>query len=383
MPGTRVLSLLLLTIALVAGPAAPPLGAWGASAHMLLTTAAVDHLQGPLGTFFKANRNFLICYSILPDGWWGSPEMLPQLPKGLENPAGPNGPKEIGRHHFAEDADPYVEAKPPRQELGVSPMDRAAALQVFKLYVDKHGQEALTRFGNENHWFHGGLAELPAAMLEKAGELPWVIDERLDDMARALREGQWSRALFMATVLAHYAGDAHVPLHTTVNFNGQFCPNPLIKGLHQRWEGRAIELNKAEVRSFLAQQVRVAPASPALPSDPAALRAALFQQIAETYQMTDDIIRVDDELLKDRQPGRGDDQAAYSPEYYRKFYERLGSGIKDQLRKAVETVDGLWTIAWERAGRPQLPPGSVETPPLVVIDYHNGRIVPFDPTHGP
>ncbi|MBI4868933.1 MAG: hypothetical protein HY816_18490 [Candidatus Wallbacteria bacterium] len=295
MSRNRFLAVLLLAVSLVSGPAAPPAGAWGASAHMMLTTAAVDRMQGPVGDFFRANRHFLICYSILPDSWWGSPELLGQLPKGLENPAGTNGPKELGRHHFAEDEEAYTEAMPARNEPRVAPLDREQALEVFRKYVEKHGQEALDQFRRQNSWFKGGLAELPAAMLEKAGELPWVIDERVNDMAAAMRTGNWVRAMLLATVLAHYVGDAHVPLHTTVNYNAQYHPNPLLKGLHQRWEGRIIELRKAEFRKFLRELTRTARTPPAkMPSDPGALRTAVFEMIADTFSMTDDILRVDD-----------------------------------------------------------------------------------------
>ncbi|MBM55958.1 MAG: hypothetical protein CMB32_05320 [Euryarchaeota archaeon] len=45
-----------------------------------------------------------------------------------------------------------------------------------------------------------------------------------------------------ASDLGHYLGDAHVPLHTTSNYNGQLTGQT---GIHSLWETHVYELTKA------------------------------------------------------------------------------------------------------------------------------------------
>lgn len=390
---TRRLKVFLLTAALVLSLApARPLLAWGGVAHGILTTSAVDRLDGPLGVFFKANRDFLVCYSILPDNWWGSPNLMSQLPAGLENPAQPNGPKEIGRHHLAVDDEAYAGGRGARSGA-LTPCGRVQAMEFFKKYVAEHGQEALDRFRRENRWFQGGLAELPAALFEKAGDLAWIIQERLDDMTQAMKAGRWARALFLATVVGHYATDAHVPLHAAVNYNGQFHPNPMVRGIHSRWEGKMLSRREPELLKVLAGRIRGAPPAQAAPLEPAALQAFVFERINDSFSQVDQLLLDDDEILRGMYPNgppgqpatRGDRRSGpnpYTPPYFDQLWKRQGENAKERLWQSIETTVSLWKTAWERAGRPQPPAGSIETPAMFLIDFRSEKLVPFDPRRG-
>ena len=60
--------------------------------------------------------------------------------------------------------------------------------------------------------------------------------------------GGQSRARKAAADLGHYVGDAHVPLHTTSNYNGQKTGQ---KGIHAFWESRIPELSGGQYSNFV------------------------------------------------------------------------------------------------------------------------------------
>ncbi|MEJ7684411.1 MAG: hypothetical protein WKG06_42505 [Segetibacter sp.] len=71
----------------------------------------------------------------------------------------------------------------------------------------------------------GTLAEAKAkfgdSLLQKSGLLPWYIDDIITKLTKAFHDKNKPYILFQAGDLAHYIGDAHMPLHTTINHDGQ------------------------------------------------------------------------------------------------------------------------------------------------------------------
>jgi hypothetical protein len=61
--------------------------------------------------------------------------------------------------------------------------------------------------------------------LLKYGYVPYVIVNQLEKLTNAFRSKNKDSILFYAADLGHYIGDAHVPLHTTLNYDGPLCLN--------------------------------------------------------------------------------------------------------------------------------------------------------------
>ena len=72
----------------------------------------------------------------------------------------------------------------------------------------------------------------------RRGVLPWIIQDRWRDLVEAFRAGDPAKVALATAVLGHYIADAHVPLHTTQNFDGQFTGQ---RGVHSRWESGLVE----------------------------------------------------------------------------------------------------------------------------------------------
>ena len=53
-----------------------------------------------------------------------------------------------------------------------------------------------------------------------------------------------------ASEIGHYIGDAHVPLHTTENYNGQLTGQ---RGIHGLWESRIVEMDAENYDYFVGK----------------------------------------------------------------------------------------------------------------------------------
>jgi hypothetical protein len=182
----RVISLLLA--ALLAIPSVT--GAWGFEAHKLIAERMIELLPPELKPLFDKRKAFIAERAIDPDLW--------RTVGWSEEP--PNHYLDIDHAAFG----PYPFAALPR--------DYDAAVQ---------------KFGKE--------------FIESQGLLPWRVAEfygRLQREFEALKREPVppyavDNIVLFSAVLAHYAADAHVPLHAVSNHDGQLTQQ---NGLHARWE---------------------------------------------------------------------------------------------------------------------------------------------------
>src|SRR5207247_2351810 len=79
------------------------------------------------------------------------------------------------------------------------------------------------------------------------GRLPWRVGEVYRELVAAFRDRDPARILERAAILGHYVGDAHVPLHAALNYDGQLTGQT---GIHNRWDTGPGE--RATLRSRLA-----------------------------------------------------------------------------------------------------------------------------------
>lgn len=74
--------------------------------------------------------------------------------------------------------------------------------------------------------------------LKQYGILPWHIQLTYLKLVTAMEEKNSNKIIYYAADLGHYISDAHVPLHTTLNYDGQLTNQ---KGIHAFWESRLPE----------------------------------------------------------------------------------------------------------------------------------------------
>lgn len=266
--------------------------AWGFEAHKFVMEQAIVLLPPELRPFFEKNKTTLVERSIDPDTWRTA---------GFETES-PN--------HFL-DIDWEGYGKYPFSEL---PRDYTAA-------VAKFGRTRVT----EN------------------GTLPWRTEEEFGNLRRAFeaygRRGGFAQndVIFFSAWLAHYVSDAHVPLHSVLNYDGQLTSQ---WGLHSRWESILFERYR--------QQLTIAPRARGAILD---AREHIFDVVLQGTQLVPALLKSDADAIGTRD--------VYDDAYYAAFFQSNRAVMERRLNESIASVAAIITGAWQAAGKPAVP---VSTP---------------------
>jgi hypothetical protein len=274
----------LLLFAMVAPGSAE---AWSFDVHRWLTEQAIALLPPEIRPFYEKHRAFVVEHAIDPD-LWRSAGFVEEPP----------------RHFLDMDAyGPY-----PFSDL---PRDYDAAVK---------------RFGKET--------------IQKNGLLPWRTAEMYGQLVKAFQQygaGTSSFAgddiKFFSSVVAHYTGDAHVPFHAALNYDGQLTNQ---HGIHARFEG--------ELMRRYGDRIAIAPKAPAPIREP---RDVIFDALIEGFPLVEPILAVDRKAVAGRD------------EYDDRYFDQFFAGTKDMLQRrlaqAATAIAGMIAGAWQTAGRPPVP----------------------------
>ncbi len=257
---------------------AAPLWSWGDKGHRVVSSLAIRSLpDGPRAWF--AGREADVCdHASDPDHW--------------------KQDRKEGPRHFL-DMEPYGDPDHLPQTL----------------------EEARAKLGGEYY---------------RRGVLPWVIQDRWRDLVAAFREGDPAKITLATAILGHYIGDAHVPLHTTVNHDGQQSDQ---RGVHRRWE------------SGLVGRYIVADDLPVLSAQPdAAFLLRPWDWLRASHKLVPQLLADDREA--DRTTPQSSRGKQRTPAYWLIIWARQGPVVQQQLQLAGEHLGDAILNAWIAAGRP-------------------------------
>jgi len=211
--------------------------------------------------------------------------------------------------------------------------------------------------------FHAPILALPkttkeayskydSAFLNKTGYLPWYVQNHVEKLTSPFKKRSKSEILFLSAELAHYVGDAHMPLHTATNFNGQFTDQ---KGVHTLWESEIPELFGNSYNSKTDDATYI--------SD---VTAETWNIITHTHSLEDTLL-LDEKKVRKRfntnsmykKDATGNNvlsynQPVFSDEYARQFNAAMNGIVENQLRLSIQDVANYWYTAWVDGGRPEL-----------------------------
>jgi hypothetical protein len=253
--------------------------AWGPSAHRLVNSWAIETLPPEIRAFFESNRQFLIEHANDPAEWMKKDRYERQ-------------------RHF--------------------------------LYLDKYG---MFPYLDLPHSFQRAVERFGSGKVNRDGVLPWQIGEYSLRLTNALKAQNWSEAKLNAAILAHYVADAHDPLHTTANYDGQLTGQT---GLATRFGVTLIDRYQG---FFIFRPV------PAAKIDDPTEHA--FQAVLESNTWFSQVI------LSDRRSVEG--LRDFNDDYFDRFYSQIGSIAVRELNAAAHDAGSYWYTAWLNAGRPALP----------------------------
>src|SRR5690606_16980487 len=86
--------------------------------------------------------------------------------------------------------------------------------------------------------------------VRKRGIVPWQIHLSYYQLVEAFKKRNTDQILRISADIGHYIADAHSPLHTTQNYNGQLSGQ---EGIHSFWESRLPELFAHQYNYFVGR----------------------------------------------------------------------------------------------------------------------------------
>ena len=222
--------------------------------------------------------------------------------------------------------------------------DTAEASRHF-IDADRYGDELLE---NVPEKWADAESKFTAKVLLKNGIIPWQIERTYYSLVKAFQERDSIRILRLSADLGHYVSDAHVPLHTTENYNGQLSGQA---GIHAFWESRLPELFAAEY-DFVVGKVQYLEYP---------LKEA-WKIIRNAHKYTDSVLLIESRLNKSMASDRkftfsernGRIERQYSEEYSKAYHLALQGMVEKQMRSSVLMTGSYWFSAWVDAGQPEL-----------------------------
>lgn len=266
---------------------------WGFFAHMRINQLAVYTLPNGMSRFYKANSAYVTDHATDPD-----------------------------KRRYADTAEA------PRHYLDV---------EVYEKNIDsipRKWDNAVKKYG------------LPK--LYKNGILPWQIQRTYFKLVNAFKQHDSIRILIHSAYLGHYLADAHVPLHTTENHNGQLSRQI---GIHVFWESRLPELFSEKYSFLVGRAVYV--------NNPL---KETWRIISHTHSLVDSVLLLEATLNRQFPRYRKYSYSKrknllikqYSYEYSRDYHTKMNHMVENQMRASTLAIGSFWFSAWVDAGQPML-----------------------------
>ncbi|QHT66664.1 S1/P1 Nuclease [Rhodocytophaga rosea] len=211
--------------------------------------------------------------------------------------------------------------------------------------MDVYGDSALYKL--PHHWKEA-VAKYTEDTLQTYGIVPWHINFMKYQLTEAFKQKDVNRILRISADLGHYIGDAHVPLHTTENYNGQLTGQ---HGIHGLWESRLPELFAANYDFFSGTATYLTDT-----------QETAWQSVAGSHMALDSVLRFEKELTKqfaeDKKYSfeqRGNITVRVYSQAFSKAYHRMLAGqVERRMKASIKMVSDFWYTAWVDAGQPDL-----------------------------
>ncbi len=283
---SRAVKIILFVVLLVSS-------SWGFFAHRKINRLAVFTLPVEMISFYKKNIRYIEEAAVNPDR---RRYILPD---------------EAPRHYI--DLDDYSDSVAHR--------------------LPTYWKDAVEKFGEDS--------------LKAHGVLPWNIYRVYLQLKDAFAVKDPDRILKLSADLGHYVADAHVPLHTTKNYDGQLTGQV---GIHAFWESRLPELFSVDYDFFTGKANYIDN-----------VQTTAWEIVFKTNLSLDSVLRFEKQLSEKF----GDQKYSFetqgrqtikvfSFDYSKAYHQLLGGMVERQMRASILMIGSLWYTAWVDAGQPDL-----------------------------
>ena len=210
--------------------------------------------------------------------------------------------------------------------------------------IDHYGDSAI--FTMPRYW-NQAVEKYSEDTLKEYGILPWHIQVMHYRLRDAFMVKDPSQILRISADLGHYIADAHVPLHTTQNYNGQYTGQ---EGIHGFWESRLPELFSGDYDFFVGKAEYLKNT-----------QLEAWRAVETANHFLDSVLVVERELsarftekkysfeTKGKQTVK-----VHSVEFSKAYHDALKGMVEKQMRGAIKMIGDFWYTAWVDAGQPDL-----------------------------
>ncbi|MFC4141454.1 zinc dependent phospholipase C family protein [Pedobacter mendelii] len=196
--------------------------------------------------------------------------------------------------------------------------------------------------------YNDALAKYGQKHLNANGIIPWQIQRTYYSLVKAFTNRDSIKILKYSADLGHYIGDAHVPLHTTSNHNGQLTNQV---GIHAFWESRLPELFSTSYNFIVGKANYI--------ENP--LKEA-WKIVKHTHSLVDTVLTFEAKLAasfpSDKKYSFSERNnivlKQYSVEYSKIYHDKMNRMVEKQMRSAIIEIGSFWYSAWVDAGQPEL-----------------------------
>jgi len=215
-------------------------------------------------------------------------------------------------------------------------------------YIDLDYYEANTPIDTVPRFWKDAVAKYTEDTLKAYGIVPWHISLMKYKLTEAFKAKDVDRILKISADIGHYIGDAHVPLHSTENYNGQKTNQ---YGIHGFWESRLPELFSDKYDFFVGRAKYIDN-----------VQMAAWAASEGSYAAKDSVLDFErklnstfgsDRKYSNEQRGQAMIKV-YSKEYSEAYHNMLDNQVERRIRASVLTVGSIWYTAWVDGGQPDL-----------------------------
>lgn len=212
------------------------------------------------------------------------------------------------------------------------------------LDLDHYGDSALYKM--PRYW-KGAVEKYSEDTLKAYGIVPWHIERMFHRLKDAFMIKDRDQILKVSAELGHYLADAHVPLHTTENYNGQLTGQD---GIHGFWESRLPELFSEQYNFFVGKAEYI-------PNT----QLEAWKAITLAHTALDSVLIFERDLTRkfgERKfsfETKGKlTQKNYSREFSKAYHDALSGMVERHMRSCIRRIGSFWYTAWVDAGQPDL-----------------------------
>lgn len=203
-------------------------------------------------------------------------------------------------------------------------------LDVYSSLPPRRWEEALTQYSEDTLLMHGIL--------------PWHLQKEFWSLVEAFRRRDPQKILRLSAEFGHYLADAHVPLHTTSNYNGQKTGQ---YGIHGLWEGRLPETFGEGYDYYVGRAYFIS-----------SIADTVWGIVLESHGLVEWVFQAErlagESISPDKKYSFEGQSRVYSLRFRRLYASLLEGMVENRMRLAIRRLGSFWYSAWVVAGKPNL-----------------------------